>query len=78
MSLDLRRMLLAAPDAPAACRTRRPALQPGRVWERVVDTSMQPPDDALLEGGQPIRWGGGAAPLLGAAGVVGRMQAVAL
>ncbi len=30
-------------------------LQPGRVWERVVDTSLQPPDDALMEGGTPVR-----------------------
>lgn len=34
-----------------------PTLQPGRVWERVVDTSLQPPEDALLEGGTPIRCG---------------------
>ncbi|KAL4447190.1 hypothetical protein ABPG77_007223 [Micractinium sp. CCAP 211/92] len=27
----------------------------GRVWERVVDTSLPPPEDALLQGGQPIR-----------------------
>lgn len=33
----------------------RPSVQPGRVWERVVDTSLQPPDDALLEGGAPVR-----------------------
>lgn len=31
-----------------------PCLQPGRVWERIVDTSRAAPDDALLEGGEPI------------------------
>ncbi|KAL4443720.1 hypothetical protein ABPG75_011457 [Micractinium tetrahymenae] len=32
-----------------------PTPPPGRVWERVIDTSLPPPDDALLEGGQPVR-----------------------
>jgi pullulanase/glycogen debranching enzyme len=32
-----------------------PLPPPGRVWERVVDTSLQPPEDALMEGGTPVR-----------------------
>ena len=36
-------------------RTRTPPpLQEGRVWDRVVDTSLPPPEEALLEGGQPV------------------------
>ena len=58
------RSLHALPTLPVTAANIRPCgslpaaplrLQPGRVWERVVDTSLQPPEDALLEGGQPVR-----------------------
>jgi hypothetical protein len=41
---------------PVTASLPRPAV--GRVWERIVDTSLPAPEDALLEGGEPIRWGG--------------------
>lgn len=32
-----------------------PPPPPARTWERIVDTSLPAPDDALLEGGAPVR-----------------------
>ena len=48
------RMLTAPTLLVTHAHTRDP-LQPGHRWLRVVDTSLEATEDALLEGGEPLR-----------------------